>query len=128
MLDTDICSYIIKGNNENIKQNLVSHQSSHICISSITKAELTFWSLKRSSEKITKTINDFIKMLDVVPFDTASADIYAALRNNLERSGTIIGNMDLLIASCAIANNAILVTNNEKHFSRIDNLEIQNWS
>jgi tRNA(fMet)-specific endonuclease VapC len=87
-----------------------------------------FGSLKKNSEKITRTVNDFIKMIDVVPFDTNAADIYASLRNDLERSGTVVGNMDLLIASCAIANNAILVTNNEKHFSRIENLEVQNWS
>jgi len=128
MLDTDTCSYIIKGNNENVKQNLIAHQKSYVCTSAITKAELMFGAVKKNSEKITNKVKDFLRMIDIMPFDASTADIYAVLRSGLENSGTVIGNMDLLIAACAIANNAILVTNNIKHFSKISDLEIQNWT
>ena len=128
ILDTDTCSYVIKDNNENIKRNLIIHKGSSICISAITRAELMFGVVKKRSDKITSKVKDFLRMVDVIPFDSSAADVYAILRSDLEHSGDIIGNMDLLIASCAIANNAILVTNNTKHFSKIDDLEIQNWS
>jgi len=127
ILDTDTCSYIIKDNNENIKHNLIVRRGSSICTSAITRAELMFGVAKKRSEKITSKVKDFLRMIDVIPFDSSAADVYATLRRDLESSGDIIGNMDLLIASCAIANNAILVTNNTKHFSKIDNLEVQNW-
>ena len=128
ILDTDTCSYIIKENNENIKHNLIIHRSSNTCVSAITRAELMFGVAKKRSEKITSKVKEFLRMIDVIPFDSSAADVYAILRRDLENSGDIIGNMDLLIASCAIANNAILVTNNTKHFSKIDDLEVQNWS
>jgi tRNA(fMet)-specific endonuclease VapC len=128
MLDTDICSYAIKENKKNVMDNLITHQNDDICISAITKAEMLHGAKKKNSDKITAKIKDFLKIVTIVPFDTDSADVYADIKNELEKNGTPIGNMDMLIASCAISNDAILVTNNLKHFSKICNLKIQNWS
>jgi len=128
VLDTDICSYVIKENNESIKRNLIIHQYDNIRISAVTRAELMFGVIKNRSKKLEHKVRDFLQMVDVVPFDSSAADIYATLRNDLELSGTPIGNMDMLIASCALSLDAVLVTNNEKHFSNIKRLKIENWT
>lgn len=52
---------------------------------------------------------------------------YAKLRHDLQAKGTPIGGLDMLIASHAIALNAILVTNNTKEFERISDLTLENW-
>jgi tRNA(fMet)-specific endonuclease VapC len=53
-----------------------------------------------------------------------SADLYAKLR----KAGTPVDDIDLLIAGIALANNLALATNNTKHFSRIQELDIINWA
>ena len=57
-----------------------------------------------------------------------SAENFGMLKASLEKSGTRLDDFDLAIASCALAHNLTLVTNNEKHFSRIEELKITNWS
>ena len=52
----------------------------------------------------------------------------ARIRSELERSGKPIGNMDLLIASHAVSQRMILVTNNLKHFSSVPGLTVEVWS
>ena len=66
-------------------------------------------------------------VVNLVAFDRASADSYSHIRLALRRRGRPTGEMDLLIASIAMANNAILVTNNTKHFKQIDNLILEDW-
>jgi tRNA(fMet)-specific endonuclease VapC len=66
-------------------------------------------------------------VIEIVPFDEKSCEIYARIRASLKKSGGPIGPMDLLIASISLANNYILVTNNIKEFRRIKGLKIENW-
>jgi tRNA(fMet)-specific endonuclease VapC len=127
MLDTDICSYIIRKHSKNLIKNLIAHQDDGILISSITLTELKYGTIKKGSEQIKEKISSLLKMLPVVAFDEDAAKIYAKIRHVLESSGTPISNMDMLIASCAIASQSILVTNNQKHFSHIKNLKLENW-
>ncbi len=53
-----------------------------------------------------------------------AADIYA----DLQKTGRLIGDADILIAATALENNLPIVTNNENHFNRIANLQFLNWS
>lgn len=68
------------------------------------------------------------RLLEVAPKEISpEAKLAAAVRVKLERRGKPIGPHDLLIAATALSNNAVLVTNNTKEFSRIPKLQLQNW-
>lgn len=127
MLDTDTCSYIIKGHCENLTKKLIMHQADCIAISAITLAELRYGVIKKGSIKIKQKVAAFLEMTPVIAFDEDAAIIYAKIRHDIELAGTPIGNMDILIAACAIASQSILVTNNQKHFTRIKSLNLENW-
>lgn len=128
MLDTDICRYLIKGCSEQLLKNLIAHEACTICISSITYAELLFDAACVHSKTINAKIDAIIQKVDMVHFDEEAAAVYANIRCELEKNGTTIGNMDMLIAACALSSNAVLITNNEKHFTRIPNLHVENWT
>jgi tRNA(fMet)-specific endonuclease VapC len=126
MLDTDTCSYVIQGTSSKLKAKIKAHKA-QICISSITLAELLFGARKRDSPRLTTAIELLQELVDVHPWTAETAQEYAVIRNALEKSGTPIGNMDMLIAAAARAANACLVTNNRAHFSRIAGLKLENW-
>ena len=68
-----------------------------------------------------------VRRLVVMPWSAQAADEYSRLRTFLQRQGTPIGNMDLLIAAHALAENAVLVTNNLREFGRVPGLQLENW-
>jgi len=55
-------------------------------------------------------------------------DVYAKEKARLKKAGNIVDDLDLLIGATAIENNMILVTNNEKHFTRLQNIKVENWT
>ena len=128
MLDTDICSYLIKGCSEELLLNLNKHSNEAICISSITYAELLFGAIRVNSKKIKNKIDAIVQKIGIVHFDEQAASFYAKIRNILEENGTPIGNMDILIAACALSAGAVLITNNEKHFKHVPSLRMENWT
>lgn len=128
MLDTNICIYIIKKRPENILNKFNKLKNQDIYISVITYAELQYGVECSSSKKFNqKIIDDFVSHLFVVPWDNKSAIQYGKLRNTLNKRGSPIGNMDLMIASHALSQKFTLVTNNVKEFKRVPNLKHENW-
>ncbi len=128
LLDTNICIYIIKCKPQQVIKRFQSLNLSDVGISSITVAELEYGAYKSQRlEQNRAALNQFLLPLEIVPLDERSTQIYGELRATLERQGTVIGGMDLLIASQAIALNLTLVTNNTNEFSRIQNLDLDNW-
>jgi tRNA(fMet)-specific endonuclease VapC len=127
-LDTDTCSYAIKHNPETIRDKFWEHREDEICVSVMTYAELVYGGIHKGSPKLQQLIKKFVRPLRIIDFNAAAADEYAKIRESLENGGKLIGNMDMLIAAAAKSSNAILVTNNTKHFSRIPDLKLENWS
>ena len=128
LLDTNICIYIIKNKPENVLKRFEKLQADDVVISSITVAELQYGVEKsKLAEKNQEALNQFILPLEIIPFGHQDAIKYGIIRTNLEKLGTPIGAMDLLIASIAIHHNLTLVTNNTSEFSRIQGLKIDNW-
>ena len=127
MLDTDVASYMIKGTSPLLLERLRKHLG-QICISAITAAELKYGATKKGSGPLTEKVNGFCSLVDVREWTPEAAEKYVHLRVNLEKKGEPIGSMDMLIAASAIAEEAILVTNNMDYFSRIPGLKIENWS
>ena len=126
LLDTDICIYFIKGKYD-LQNRLKMLGKKHLFISEITVAELKFGA--ENSQRIEhnkKAIKQFINTIQIVPI-FESLDIYAKEKSRLKKSGLIIDDFDLLIASTAIKHQMTLLTRNEKHFKRIENLKFENW-
>lgn len=129
MLDTNICSYIIREKPYYIKDKLKEIESKNhkIILSSIVVSELLYGAKKKKSEKLLKVVNTFIDSFLIYDFDKNSALDYANIRTDLESKGTIIGSNDLFIASHAKSIDAILVTNNIKEFDRVRDIKLENW-
>ncbi len=128
MLDTNICIYIIKQKPPNVIERFYQTEISEICISSITLSEL-FYGVSKSSkpEQNQIALTQFIAPLDILSYDDEAAQYYGELRVHLEKQGRPIGSLDMLIAAHALSATCVLVTNNEKEFTRIPKLKIENW-
>ncbi|PJZ85831.1 type II toxin-antitoxin system tRNA(fMet)-specific endonuclease VapC [Leptospira harrisiae] len=128
-LDTNICIYFLKGKNDKIENNIKKLNPNRIKIPSIVKAELLLGALKSQNPKKNQgTILNFLDPFEIIGFNDIESEIYPEIRSDLELKGLPIGPNDLIIASIVISNNGILVTNNEKEFSRIKSLKLENWT
>ena len=129
MLDTDMCSYIIKEHPESVRQRFQKLAMEQLCISVVTYAELIYGVERSSSKRINRpVIEDFVRHLDVMSWDNEAANQYGVIRAELEAAGTLIGAMDMMIAAHAKSIKAVLVTNNQKHFTKVKGLKIDNWT
>ncbi len=129
MLDTNICIYAIKHKPANVIKNFLIHDPDDMCVSSITYGELIHGVEKsQMPERNRAAITCFLSSISILPFGSIAAGEYGKIRADLERKGTPIGPMDMLIAGHAKSENLIIVTNNTKEFLRIDGLKIENWA
>ncbi|MEW6623021.1 MAG: type II toxin-antitoxin system VapC family toxin [Bacillota bacterium] len=129
MLDTNICIYIIKKKPINVFQTFQSLKVGDVCISSITFAELQYGVYKsQHQERNQIALFNFLAPIEILSFSDKAASFYGKIRFNLEKRGQIIGPYDLLIAAHAVSENLILITNNTDEFSRIPNLQLENWA
>jgi len=129
MLDTDTCSYIMKRSNEKVLKHLEKVPVSDVCISVITKAELLYGvelSMRRQQDE--SALDVFLGYLEVLDFPDEASPLYAKIRADLKRRGTMIGANDLFIAAHACSLGLTLVTNNTREFRRIRNLALENWA
>ena len=129
MLDTNICIYLIKQHPPKVLKHFKAHAVGDIGISSITLAELRYGVFKSQHiEKNQQALDEFILPLEIADFDEKAAQEYGSIRAELERAGSPIGSMDMLIGAHAHALGVTLVTNNTKEFKQIKNLKIVDWS
>ena len=128
LLDTDICIEMIRGKSPALLAHLRRREVGSVAISSITLAELQYGVAKsRDPEQNLIALVHFVAPLEVLPFDERVAAGYGKLRADLERSGQPIGPLDTLIAAHALAAKLTLVTNNQREFSRVPGLHVENW-
>ena len=129
MLDTNICIYIIKHKPETVTLRFMEHEPGEICISSITYAELMHGAEKSSiPERNRLAVSLFLSPITVLDYDAAAAEEYGRVRADLERKGTPIGPLDMLIAGHAKSRSLILITNNTREFIRVAGLTVENWA
>ncbi len=129
MLDTDICSYIIKRSNDPLLRRLRRTPIIDLCISVITKSELLYGvEVSPRKQQDETAVRAFLSYVEVLDFpDKASFD-YAKVRAQLKTSGKMIGANDLFIAAHARSLGLTLVTNNTREFRRVPKLLIENWT
>jgi len=127
LLDTDTCIYALK-QDPAVLEELLSKSREDIVVSVITEAELRTGAAKSSSPvKTLRLIENFLRPLAVAEFTSDDAIAYVQVRAKLERAGTLIGPLDTLIASQAVARKLVLVSNNEREFRRVSGLHVENW-
>lgn len=127
-LDTDTCIHFLRGTHISIKEKIQSIPANKIKIPALVSAELIFGALKSKIPQTNiKKVELFMDPLEITPFDQDCGYVYAALRQDLEKKGKIIGPHDMLIAATVIRNSGILITHNTKEFKRIPNLNVESW-
>ncbi len=129
MLDTNICIYVIKHKPEIVFQRLHAIDPEDVCVSIVTYAELVHGVEKSAAvEKNRLALAMLLANIEILDFDVNAADCYGKIRTDLEKKGTPIGPLDMMIAAHAQSLGYIVVTNNVKEFSRVSNLKIENWA
>ena len=129
MLDTNICIYLIKKKPEKVLRHFKAHAIGDIGISSITLAELRYGVDKSQQvQKNRDALYEFLLPLEIADFDDEATVSYGRVRVVLEKAGTPVGSMDMLIGAHALSLGATLVTNNVREFKQIKGLKIADWS
>lgn len=115
MLDTNICIYAIQHKPEQVFLRLQEHDPVEICISSVTYAELVHGVEKsKSIEKNRLALALLLANIEIISFDSLAAESYGKVRADLEKMGTPIDPLDMMIAGHAKALDYTVVTNNKK--------------
>jgi predicted nucleic acid-binding protein len=128
LLDTDTVIYSMKGN-ASVRENLRQHINDPISISVITLMELYYGARKSRNVPVNLAkIKVLEQSIEILSIGLESTEIFGLLKAQLEISGNRLDDFDLIIASCAMAHNLTLVTNNTKHFQRVDGLRLANWA
>jgi tRNA(fMet)-specific endonuclease VapC len=125
-LDTCIVIAFLNGS-RTVAEKLKSHLPD-VAISSVVLGELLYGARAsaRSSENL-RNLKNFLQLVELIDYDQKSADAYSRIRLSLRRKGRPSGEADMMIAAIAMAGNAILVTDNTKHFCHVENLRLENW-
>jgi tRNA(fMet)-specific endonuclease VapC len=127
LLDTNIVSHLVRRPNGRVAHRIREVGEQLVCTSIIVAAELRYGAIKRGSARLTAQIEAVLGGLDVLALESPVDVVYGKLRTGLERSGRSIGANDLLIAAHALTLGHTIVTDNEREFSRVDDLAIENW-
>jgi tRNA(fMet)-specific endonuclease VapC len=129
LLDTDTCIYIIKKQPVEVFNRLKKCSIGDVAVSSITVAELEYGAAKSNRpDQNRNALLAFLSPFEILPFDDQAAIHYGDIRSHLEKSGKLIGSMDMMIAAHARSIPLILVTNNSREFARVPDLRVENWA
>ena len=129
LLDTNTCIFIINHKPESVRQKMQSIPIGHIAVSSVTVSELDYGVAKSVAQKRNQAaLNKFLIPLEVLAYDEAAARHYGAMRAQLEKKGTPIGSMDMMIAAHALSLRLTVITNNVREFKRVQGLKVADWT
>ena len=128
LLDTNTCSYIIKGNVPRVRERLLRVPMAEVGISVVTEAELRFGVVRLAgATRVETAVEEFLVRVEILAWDSECARHYAQLRAELENRGEPMGNLDMMIAAQALAAEAVLVTS-DRVFKRVKGLKVEDWS
>ena len=129
MLDTNIASHIIRGDILHVRERLVAVSMHSVVVSSVTQAELLYGVAKRHHPiGLATRVREFLARVDILPWTSEVASVYAELRASCEAAGVTLAPMDMMIAAHAKTAAAILVTR-DRAFSLIpDGLTLEDWT
>ncbi len=126
VLDTDTCIAILRGNEAVIERRAAT--ADDVATTWITAAELYYGAAKSvAPEKNRGVAKAFLATLPVLGLDDASVQIFGEAKALLEKQGQRLADADLLIGAIAVANQAIVVTGNRRHYERIPGVTVEDW-
>lgn len=127
VIDSDILIYFLKGQQE-IVEKLSAHPIENIFTTRINVTELLYgvFNSAKVAQNMAK-ISAFLANFHILEFDEKASMTFAQEKARLKKNGDLIADMDLMIASITVANGFALVSNNLKHFDRIDGLTVEQW-
>ena len=129
LIDTNICIYIMNNRPVDVIKKFKQFNPGEIGISTITVSELQYGVAKSTYRNENQhRLDEFLAPLEILAYNEIAARTYGDIRFQLEKHGKPIEPLDLLIAAHALSQNLIIVTNNDKEFKRIKNLEVENWT
>jgi tRNA(fMet)-specific endonuclease VapC len=128
LLDTNTASYVIKGNFPRVRAQLLKVPMAEVGISVVTEAELRFGvALRPEATTLKRVVEEFLLRVESLAWDSEAAGEYARIRAVLEKDGSPMGNLDLMIAAQAVAAGVVLVTRDHV-FRRVRGLRVEDWS
>jgi len=127
LLDTNILSDAVRNPRGSVANRIRRLGDRELCTSIIVAAEVRYGMAKSGRHRLTERVADLFRMLPVMALEPPVDMIYGDLRADLERRGIGIGANDLWIAAHALTLGLVLVTANEREFSRVPGLAIENW-
>lgn len=127
MLDTNTVSHLLR-EHPVVTKRIVTVPMASLCISAITEGELLFGLAKRPvAKRLHVAVREFLRRVDVLPWDNSTAEHYGVVRADMERRGRILASLDLLITTHALSVDAVLVTN-DRAFSQMADLKVEDWT
>ena len=128
LLDTNICIYAINGRYPKLSDQLLQIHPDDICVSSITVGEMAYGAAKsRWGDRTRQIMHAFLSNYKILPFTEKDAILFGQLRARLAFSGTPIGAYDVMIAAQGVSRNLTVVTHNNKEFSRVPGIILEDW-
>jgi tRNA(fMet)-specific endonuclease VapC len=127
LLDTNTVSDLVRDPRGRAAAGVARVGEDQVCTSIVVAAELRYGAARKGSPRLAERLERVLERLEVVPLESPADVAYGELRARLERSGRLIGPNDLLIAAQALALGCAVVTDNEREFSRVEGLPVENW-
>jgi tRNA(fMet)-specific endonuclease VapC len=127
LLDTNILSDLVRHPQGKIAKRIAREGEKSICTSIVVASELRFGAEKSGSARLAAQLDIILSAMETLPLEEPADREYARLRNYLEAHGTPIGPNDMLIAAQALALDCTLITANDREFSRVPGLKVENW-
>ena len=127
LLDMNMVSELVRNPQGKVAEQILKLGERKVCTSIIVAAELRYGAEKKQSPRLSAQLEAVLGALEILPLEKPADASYGSLRAQLERGGKPIGANDLLIAAQALALGYTVVTDNEKEFSRVRQLNLENW-
>jgi tRNA(fMet)-specific endonuclease VapC len=128
LLDTNTASYVIKGNLPRVRERLQQATLSEVAISAITEAELRLGVLRLpEANRLAFVVEEFLRFIDIRPWDSPAAQNYAQLRASIEQQGRPLGNLGLMIAAHSLSLGTTLVSS-DRVFRGVKDMKLEDWS
>jgi tRNA(fMet)-specific endonuclease VapC len=134
MLDTDVAVAVIQGGSAALDNRIATTAEQELCISAVTRGELlcglshTRTRSLDQSHPLSRVVDQYLSRVQCLPWDAAAASHFAMIAVELHHLGAPMASMDTMIAGHALAVDAVLVTNQKRHFSRVSGLKLEDWT
>lgn len=127
-LDTNICSDVLRRHPPEMVERFRRLDRGELWLSAIVAAELRFGAEKLGSSRFRGAVEAWLAGFELLSWPLEATHHYARLRAQLEARGTPVGNLDLMIAAHALAEDSVVITNNAREFHRIPGIAVEEWS